>query len=151
MGENLDKLRKKAQPRSEEAKGRARWRRENREWLRMSQSIALQVLDYLHNAGLTQKELAERMGVSPAYIAKLVKGSENLSLETICKLHDALGIKLVYVAEPYSSPMTIVLQNTSIIAQEMTPTTNWNSTLMLPPSSTRAQESSQFSHLSEVA
>ena len=151
MGENLDKLRKKAQPRSEEAKGRARWRRENREWLRMSQSIALQVLDYLHNAGLTQKELAERMGVSPAYIAKLVKGSENLSLETICKLHEALGIKLVYVAEPYSSPMTIVLQNTSIIAQEMTPTTNWNSTLMLPPSSTRAQESSQFSHLSEVA
>ena len=151
MGENLDKLRKTAQPRSEEAKGRARWRRENREWLRMSQSIALQVLDYLHNAGLTQKELAERMGVSPAYIAKLVKGSENLSLETICKLHEALGIKLVYVAEPYSSPMTIVLQNTSIIAQEMTPTTNWNSTLMLPPSSTRAQESSQFSHLSEVA
>lgn len=151
MGENLDKLRKTAQPRSEEAQGRARWRRENREWLRMSQSIALQVLDYLHNAGLTQKELAERMGVSPAYIAKLVKGSENLSLETICKLHEALGIKLVYVAEPYSSPMTIVLQNTSIIAQEMTPTTNWNSTLMLPPSSTRAQESSQFSHLSEVA
>ena len=117
MGENLDKLRKKAQPRSEEAKGRARWRRENREWLRMSQSIALQVLDYLHNAGLTQKELAERMGVSPAYIAKLVKGSENLSLETICKLHEALGIKLVYVAEPFSSPMTIVLPTSSARSQ----------------------------------
>ena len=117
MGENLDKLHKTAQPRSEEAKGRARWRRENREWLRMSQSIALQVLDYLHSTGLTQKELAERMGVSPAYIAKLVKGGENLSLETICKLHEALGIKLVYVTEPYSSPMTIVLPPSSTKSQ----------------------------------
>lgn len=117
MGENLDKLHKTAQPRSEEAKGRTLWRRENREWLRMSQSIALQVLDYLHSTGLTQKELAERMGVSPAYIAKLVKGGENLSLETICKLHEALGIKLVYVNEPYSSPMTIVLPPSSTKSQ----------------------------------
>lgn len=117
MGENLDKLHKTAQPRSEEAKVRAHWRRENREWLRMSQSIALQVLDYLHSTGITQKELAERMGVSPAYIAKLVKGGENLSLETICKLHEALGIKLVYVNEPYSSPMTIVLPPSSTKSQ----------------------------------
>ena len=117
MGENLDKLHKTAQPRSEEANGRTSWRRENREWLRMSQSIALQVLDYLHSTGLTQKELAERMGVSPAYIAKLVKGGENLSLETICKLHEALGIKLVYVNEPYSSPMTIVLPPSSTKSQ----------------------------------
>ena len=117
MGYNIDKLREIAQPRSEEAKSRARLRRENREWLRMSQSIALQVLDYLHNTGLTQKELAERMGVSPAYIAKLVKGGENLSLETICKLHKALGIKLVSVNEPYSSPMTIVLPPSHAKAQ----------------------------------
>ena len=109
MGYNIDKLREMAQPRSEEAKSRARLRRENREWLRMSQSIALLVLDYLHNSGATQKELAERMGVSPAYIAKLVKGGENLSLETICKLQAATGIKLVTVIEPYSSKMTLVL------------------------------------------
>ena len=89
MGTKIDKLREIAQPRSEEAKNRAKWRRENREWLRMSQSIALLVLDYLHTTGTTQKELAERMGVSPAYIAKVLKGGENLSLETICKLQNS--------------------------------------------------------------
>ena len=109
MGENLDKLRKTAQPRSEEAQGRARWRRENREWLRMSQSIALLVLDYLHTTGTTQKELAERMGVSPAYIAKVLKGGENLSLETICKLKEATGVELVSVPRPYTSEMIVVL------------------------------------------
>lgn len=109
MGNKIDKLRELAQPRSEEAKNRAKWRRENREWLRMSQSIALLVLDYLHTTGTTQKDLAERMGVSPAYIAKLVKGGENLSLETICKLQVATGIKLVTVIEPYITKMTVVL------------------------------------------
>ena len=109
MGNKKDKLREIAQPRSEEAKNRARWRRENREWLRMSQSIALLVLDYLHTTGTTQKKLAELMGVSPAYIAKVLKGGENLSLETICKLQEATGVKLMFVPMPYTSEMIVVL------------------------------------------
>ena len=109
MGTKIDKLREIAQPRSEEAKNRAKWRRENREWLRMSQSIALLVLDHLHTTGTTQKELAERMGVSPAYIAKVLKGGENLSLETICKLQESTGVELVSVPRPYTSEMIVVL------------------------------------------
>ena len=40
MAFNLDKLKEVAKPRSEAAKDRARFRKENREWLRMSQDIA---------------------------------------------------------------------------------------------------------------
>ncbi|MBR3567213.1 MAG: helix-turn-helix transcriptional regulator [Salinivirgaceae bacterium] len=36
--------------------------------------------------GLTHKQLAERMHCSPQYVSRLLKGEENLSLETICKL-----------------------------------------------------------------
>ena len=36
-------------------------------------------------------------GVSPQYINKVVKGQENLSLETICKIERALVINLVQV------------------------------------------------------
>ena len=37
------------------------------------------------------------MGVSAQYINKIVKGSENLSLETISKIERALNIRLIEV------------------------------------------------------
>lgn len=66
--------------------------RENRGWLRHSQYIAVMVLRKLRELGLTQKELAERLGCSQQYVSKIVKGKENLSLETITKLEEALGL-----------------------------------------------------------
>jgi hypothetical protein len=35
------------------------------------------------------------MGCSPQYVNKLLKGSENLTLETICKMEKVLQIKLI--------------------------------------------------------
>ena len=52
---------------------------------------------------MTQKDLAEIMNVSPQFINKIVRGQENLSLETIGKLSRALGIKLIEVVAPKSS------------------------------------------------
>ena len=73
----------------------AQWRRENRRWLRYSGFIALTVMNRLDQIGLSQKELAERMHCSPQYISKLLKGSENLTLETISKLEECLDLDLV--------------------------------------------------------
>lgn len=77
------------------------WRRKNRRWLRYSGYIALQVLDRLDELGMSQKQLAEKMGCSPQYISKLVKGSENLTLETISKLEECLKMDLVESALTY--------------------------------------------------
>jgi ribosome-binding protein aMBF1 (putative translation factor) len=44
---------------------------------------------------LSQKNLAERVNVSPQQINKIVKGKENLTLETISKLELALGIRII--------------------------------------------------------
>lgn len=107
MAFDLEKLAEMANPRSERAKDKARFRKENREWLRMSQDIALAVHYYLRNNGMSQKELAEKMGVSPAYIGKLLKGRENLTLETICKLQSSIGSTLISIAQPYVSKTVI--------------------------------------------
>lgn len=76
----------------------ARWRRNNRRWLRYSGYIALAVQKKLEELSLSQKELAERVSCSPQYISKLLKGSENLTLETISKLEEALDLDLVRTA-----------------------------------------------------
>lgn len=66
--------------------------RENRSWLRHSQYIAVMVLGKLRELHMTQKELAAKLGCSQQYVSKIVKGKENMSLETIAKLEDALHI-----------------------------------------------------------
>jgi len=78
-----------------EWKQAAKHRRENREWLNKSAAIAVKVLEALNQQNLSQKDLAERMSISPQQINKIVKGQENLTLETISKLETALGIQII--------------------------------------------------------
>ena len=81
---------------------KAQWRKENRLWLRYSGFIALKVMGRLEEMNMSQKELAIKMGCSPQYISKLLKGSENLTLDTISKLEECLDLDLV------KSALTIV-------------------------------------------
>ena len=74
----------------------AEWRRDNWSWLRHSQKIAVKVLLQMKQEGLTQKALAERMDCTQQYVSKILKGRENMSLDTLSKLEDALGINLIY-------------------------------------------------------
>lgn len=69
----------------------------NKEWMDKSALIAIKILSTLRSQSITQKTLADDIGVSPQYINKVVKGQENLSLETICKIEKSLGITLVSV------------------------------------------------------
>lgn len=77
----------------------AKYRRANRGWLRKSQSIALRILDVLDEKDMQQKDLAEAMAVSQQQISKIVKGKQNLTLETISKLETVLGVQLIEVAK----------------------------------------------------
>lgn len=70
-------------------------RRANKDWLRYSQQIAMKMLDKMESVGMTQKHLAEVMGCSQQYISKILKGRENLSLETLSKIEAALGISIL--------------------------------------------------------
>lgn len=101
MKTNMNILNSLAEERSEKSLEQVTKRKENREYLRISKRIALNIHYYLREKHISQKELSERMGVSAAYIGKLMKGGENLTLETICKLQVALGETLIQISEPY--------------------------------------------------
>ncbi len=87
---------------------KAQWREDNKEWLHRSAKIAIKILSKLRNnrnegkSPSSQKDLAEMMGVSPQQVNKMVKGSENLTLETISKIEKALGIQLMEISETYN-------------------------------------------------
>ncbi|WP_456400466.1 helix-turn-helix domain-containing protein [Persephonella sp.] len=60
--------------------------------------ISYYLKQFMLEKGLNKKQLAERMGVSPAYITKIFSG-ENISLKTVAKILSALevdaGIKII--------------------------------------------------------
>ena len=49
--------------------------------------------------GMTQKMLAEKMNCTQQYISKILKGRENLSLEAISKIENALYIQFMQMDE----------------------------------------------------
>ena len=72
----------------------AEWRRDNREWLHYSKRIAVMLLSYMKREHLTQSAMAERLDCTQQYVSKILKGTENLSLETLAKLESAMGERL---------------------------------------------------------
>jgi len=59
--------------------------------------LAIHIANSIEAQGISQKSLAEKLGVSPQYISRLLKGKQNLSLETITSLEFALGITLISI------------------------------------------------------
>ena len=64
-------------------------------WVRNSRYIAKIVGTLAKKHGLTQAALADKIGVSQQYVSKILKGQENLSLDTITGLGDALGVNFI--------------------------------------------------------
>ncbi|MBP7179672.1 MAG: helix-turn-helix transcriptional regulator [Dysgonomonadaceae bacterium] len=94
METNREKFNKIATSTNTELLEEIAYRNANREWLRRSNRIAAKVLMALKEQKMTQKDLAEKMSVTPQYINKIVKGGENLTTETITKLENILGIAI---------------------------------------------------------
>lgn len=75
----------------------AEFRFQNKTWLKRSQKVAIKILRTLRAQGLSQKDLADKLGVSAQLVNKWVKGKENFTFETIDKLERALNIELISV------------------------------------------------------
>lgn len=95
MNITSDKLNAYASPTPSAWREEAEERRKNKSWLRYSQMIAMAMLDKMDELGFTQKMLAEKMGCSQQYVSKILRGKENLSLETLCKIEKALNLYIV--------------------------------------------------------
>lgn len=65
------------------------------DWVCHSQAIAATMSDRMEELGMTQRVLAEKMNCTQQYVSKVLKGRENLSLETLCKIEKALDVRIL--------------------------------------------------------
>jgi len=73
----------------------AEWRRKNEKWLKYARVITMKTMQAMDKQSVTQSLLAERMGCSQQYVSNLLKGSSNMTLETISRIETALNIDLI--------------------------------------------------------
>jgi len=92
--ENLDKIISSEKSNWEE---KANWRKANKNWLLKSAAISLKISNILKEKNMTQAELAQKLGSSAQHISKIIKGQENLTLETISKIEMCLNVELITV------------------------------------------------------
>lgn len=68
---------------------------DKKDWAEYSQAIASAMSKRMSELGLTQQMLTGKMNCTQQYISKMLKGQKNMSLETICKIENALGIEII--------------------------------------------------------
>lgn len=73
----------------------AEYRRRNARWLLYSAMIALRVKARMEEIGMTQVMLAEKLGCTQQHVSMLLKGKNNLTLETISKFEEALDFDII--------------------------------------------------------
>lgn len=94
MSFNIENLRKVARPTGKAVIAEALYRDENRSWLKKSAMLSLAVERILRERGMSKKDFAAAMGVSPAQVTKILSGKENLCLKTIAHIEDVLEVNL---------------------------------------------------------
>ena len=76
----------------------AKWRRDNASWLKRSRRVAYAIMDYMQENQFSRNDIAEKLGVSPQYISKILSGKANLSFKTIFEIEEGLGIEVFQAA-----------------------------------------------------
>jgi len=81
------------------------WARQHPEYWseRLKLDVASQVASQLDRLGLSQAELARRMGTSPAFVTKILRGYHNWTLETLAKAGVVLGMQWLVTSAPIDS------------------------------------------------
>ena len=76
----------------------AKWRRDNASWLKRSRRVAYAIMDYMQENQFSRNDIAEKLGVSPQYVSKILSGKANLSFKTISEIEEGLGIEVFQAA-----------------------------------------------------
>jgi transcriptional regulator with XRE-family HTH domain len=69
------------------------------------------VLTYRETAGLTQKELAERAGLSASYVGQIERGTANPRLLAMERLAQALGATVAELLDVGGSELGLIAAN----------------------------------------
>ena len=72
--------------------------------MEMSVAIANRIYEILEAKGMTQKELAQRLGKTETEVSRWLSGTHNMTLSTVCKISTALGEEIVTVPKKELEP-----------------------------------------------
>ncbi|NCE64959.1 XRE family transcriptional regulator [Pseudoflavonifractor sp. 524-17] len=78
--------------------------------------IGQNVAKYREEAGLTQAELAERIGISTAFISRVERGQKMMKVYTLCAVAQALYVSCDALVNP-PSPRTY-LENINVLLRD---------------------------------
>lgn len=80
------------------------------EWQRLApaRAFAVMLIGYRSDHGLTQRELARRLGISQPRVAKLESGEHNPAIDTIVNVVRTLGVEFCLDVAPAGSKSTFV-------------------------------------------
>jgi DNA-binding XRE family transcriptional regulator len=80
------------------------------EWerLALARLVAVQLIGYRADHGLSQRGLAERLGVSQPRVVELESGEKNPQIETLVKVAAATGIEFAIDIAPIGSEPKLV-------------------------------------------
>lgn len=74
---------------------RARERRLNATWMKWSREFALQIIEYMEENNLSRADVAQKLGVSPQYVSRILSGKINFSFKSVAEIEDGLGFECV--------------------------------------------------------
>ena len=116
--EKIAKLNQLSKPEGKNAKWKeiAQWNMDHAESIEDFVLIALRIADTIKEQNISQTMLAERLVISPQALTRIMKGRQNLTLQTIRKLEQVLDICLisVHAREPGTIRHHVYLQNTEV-------------------------------------
>jgi DNA-binding XRE family transcriptional regulator len=80
------------------------------EWerLALARMVATRLIAYRSDNGLSQRELAKRLGVSQPRVVELESGEKNPQIETLVKIAATTGIELAFDVVPVGQEPTLV-------------------------------------------
>jgi transcriptional regulator with XRE-family HTH domain len=65
--------------------------------IRISVDIGTQIHEYMKSDGINQRVLAEKLGKKESEISKWLSGSHNFTIETVAKIEDVFGKRIILV------------------------------------------------------
>jgi len=95
--EILRKLESVTAGESSKWKDRAARKAENPKALEKSRIISINILVRLRKLGMSQKDLAEKLQVTPQTVNSWVKGTTNFTIDTIVRIEEVLEVELIGV------------------------------------------------------
>jgi transcriptional regulator with XRE-family HTH domain len=85
------------------------------------------LIDRMKACGITRTALAEKIGTSPAYITKILRGDTNFTLDSMARIAQALGCEMNFELLPLDRPVAPIRRtkvNYRDVSQLPSPTLN---------------------------